>query len=443
MEVKEKSTIRPRQILIVAVALAVIVFGMAWFVNRFPQLFGVSKGSEKLDTPKFLVLTIQDPDENPDHRTYRPSEMYTEDYKSVWFQNDNDEPVRFGVIRVSCKCSSVRMCLAPEELKSLSLEERTERGDDPNLPWEKVDDTVGVEVPARAGGWIRVGWNGKKPGREGFQAQFWMQRPENGFGGEVTAWVHVVEPVRIRAEADKEKPEANVQQLGPGESRRVYFLCWSNTRDKFSLTPDPATHPCLVYGKPEKLDAKALKELEKVEDGEKVRCAYRIPVTVHEQLDEKRHLDLGPFRRRVQWHTDVSPDHPVSGFVQGLVEGEVKFFAPESRFYVDLGTVRPDQGIETTFELQSENPEVQLVVDPKQTVDFLDVRLEEVGSGSPKTWKATVRIKPDALFRGTFPDTERPGYQSTRVVLTIVKNSDKPGAEPRRISIPVKGTIRS
>jgi hypothetical protein len=437
---------KTKHVIVLLIVVIAVTGGFGWVYTRFPQLFRSKVDPGPVGT-KVEVLSIRDPDsfsEEANAPRLRPSEMFKEDFKNFWFQNDNSVPVRFGVIRVSCKCSSVHMCLAPDEVKNLSPAEQMKRGDDSNLNWQGVDDVNGVEVAPGAAGWIRMGWTGKKAGPEGFGAELWMQKPENGTGGRLEARVTIVEPVRIRAEVEKDRPEANFARLLPGEKRTAQFLIWSSTRPHFTIKAQPSVHPCVVIGDPQELKEADRAALSKLQDNEPILCAYRVAVTVHERIEGKGQLDLGPFRRHIKWIADVDPEHPIAAAVQGMVEGEVKFYSPNGKFHIDLGAIRPDDGVESTFELEAENPDIQLDYEPKGSPDFLDVKLQDNGNtGGAKTWRVTVRFNPESSFRGQFPDRERQGYELTALVFTITKKSETANKVLRRIRVPIAGTVRS
>jgi hypothetical protein len=240
-----------------------------------------------------------------------------------------------------------------------------------------------------------------------------------------------VDPVMVSAEDNLKEPTGEEQvalgdPLLAGAARTVNLLCWSATRDDFTVQPESTNDPCISVGTPEKLSAEECKQ---VRHGVPVtvRCAYRIPVTVRERTEDGKHqLDLGRFRRRLQFTSKVSPE-PVAITLVGLVRGDIEVGIGAEKDVVALGSFRRDVGASKDVQLKTDRGDIDLEVESKSLPDFLKAELREekdIG-GLGKVWTLTVTVPPDG-FSGDIP-------RHTYIVLKTK------GERPRRLHIPVTG----
>jgi hypothetical protein len=193
-----------------------------------------------------------------------------------------------------------------------------------------------------------------------------------------------------------------------------------------------------------------LKALSK-EVGTPVLSGCRIDVKVQERVKDAM-LDLGPFRRHVVWNTDVAPGHQVSGIVSGSVLGEVRLAEGNKKAYVDLGNISPDAPAPVTFTLESADPQIELTLDEKHTLDILSVEIVDGPSGrqeaeKKKSWRVRVVFRKDSGFHGKFPIQTRAGYD-TDVVCSVVfqlsrrkSSGDSVSVPVRRLYVPVRGVV--
>src|SRR5262249_33121283 len=123
-------------------------------------------------------------------------------------------------------------------------------------------------------------------------------------------------------------------------------------------------------------------------------------------------------------------------------QGEVKL--ADGTPYVDMGTIKVASPMPVTFTLESEDPQLELSLADDQLLDFLGVELldskNDQNAAGRKTWRIRVQFKTDSLFRGTFPDPERPGYDSD-ASCTIAFVLSRKGQPWRRLLVPVRGTV--
>jgi hypothetical protein len=184
--------------------------------------------------------------------------------------------------------------------------------------------------------------------------------------------------------------------------------------------------------------------------GKTVLSGFRVDVKVHERVKDSQ-LDLGPFRRHVVWNTDVAPGHQVIGIVSGIVLGEVQL-AQTDKTFVDLGNISPDKPTPITFKLESTDPQIELTLDEKHTLDLLSVELIAGKSGkeaeNKKTWQVRVLFNKDLGYHGRFPIQTRAGYDTDVACSVVFQLSRKAPAgnsssvPVRRLYVPVRGVVQ-
>jgi hypothetical protein len=277
--------------------------------------------------------------------------FYAPEYEIAWggyvdngyydfdVDNPNDVPIELSVLKTSCACSRIEAsALSPPERASYQkLKEsavangtfgRQTIGD---FTWQVLREDKPNDVltlPPGSAGLVRVYWDGNK-----------KQQPE-------TLTIHVSIGMRVKGSAAPDRSAitlvSRVQYVAPvrfhpdrldagvlggkTEPARLSFRCWSATRD-FAVAA-AKTDPCVEIV-PKPLTNEECRQLEadlaKDSSVSKVRAAYVVEVTVHEQRDGKQ-LDLGWLQRRLPLvfsskddALDVSPP-----LLQAVVEGEVR-----------------------------------------------------------------------------------------------------------------------
>jgi hypothetical protein len=377
------------------------------------------------------------------------TEAGVEGHRDLRFENPADRPVTARLAWKDCDCSGVLACVAPKSWNGPDAAALRKRAADPALAWQKLEQGAGsLAVPPRAVGLLRLTVKTEKVGDHVFGIEFGVDDGEGRGRQRLEMAVHTDPPVRVGAEDDPGKPEADVGRLGAGDERTAWFLCYSTTRDRFQLTPaPPAEDPCVRSGTPQPLTAEELRALS-AKAGTAVRAGYRVAVTVRERADRAR-LDIGPLRRKVVWRTDVYPGHEVSGHVDGTVRGEVALAAPGGKAFVDLGTVSAPHPKPVTFTLESRDPRLRLSVDEKRTLDFLQVELldgpEGTATAGGRSWRARVVFLTNAPFMGQFPHPDRAEYDSPAAccIAFLISRPGSEGEPARRLLVPVRGTVRS
>lgn len=371
-----------------------------------------------------------------------------EGHRDLPFRNRVDRPLSIRLEATDCDCAKVLIGAAPESWRELDTAELRKRDRDSALVWQALEK--GGEhftIPPQSVGLVRMQWKTKGEGDHLFWADFWVDDGQSRGHQRVEVPTHFIEPVRVRVDSQLEKKEIDVGTLKAGEERTVPFLCCSPTRDKLTLTPaPPRDDPFVTYGKPQPLTEEELKAVsEKTHTA--LRAGYRVSVTVREKAGDSR-LDMGPFRRRIVWKTDVFPGHEVSTYVNGTVQGEVSLADSEGQAFVDLGTAPADALKPVTFTLESRDPQLRLAVDEEKTLDFLTVELLDDKDGKTaetgKTWRVRIAFRADSIFRGRFPNPDRRGYDSPGVcsVVLLVSRQGAADSPRRRLFVPVRGNVK-
>ena len=234
----------------------------------------------------------------------------------------------------------------------------------------------------------------------------------------------------------------NLGELDPKQlPREIPILVWSGTRSHLDLV---ATHALVrgseskdpfLIGKPVPASAA---EIEKIEMFErcKVRCAYRIPVTIRDRADDNATLlDLGSFRRQILISLANEDWEPLRVTLQGSILSDVTLEGPGNvnlhEFYSDIGSKSETIRFFTTLE------NLKLEVDRERTPKFLSVSVPEKPEKFGKQFSWTVKISVDKnQAHGSFPRDDDPDYRDSAVYLKSV------GANTRNIRIAVAGNAK-
>jgi hypothetical protein len=354
-------------------------------------------------------------------------------HHDVRVENHSDKLVTLGMEAKDCQCLHPQICSEAENS---------------SLVWVTLDEAAKeFTMPPHGVGRLRLQWKGEKLGDHLFWVNLWVREGDYQGHQRLELPVYFFDAVRIRAEDDVKKTETDVGLLRAGEERVARLLCYSATRKQFTLTPSPSSDdPCFLYGEPKPLTAEELQALSAKSDWP-ILTGYRVSVTVREQVGH-RQLDLGPFRQSVTWKTDIAADHKITSHVSGNVEGEVKLVAGDGNSVVDLGTISASAPKPVVFTLMANDPRLQLTLEEEKTLEFLSVELLDGQQGKPadggKSWRVRVVYKTDSLFRGKFPDRNRPGYEFAAqcAIAFVISHVGQPVKQPaRRLRVPVRGTV--
>jgi hypothetical protein len=231
-------------------------------------------------------------------------------------------------------------------------------------------------------------------------------------------------------------------QLDPKQlPRDIPMLVWSGTRSHLDLVASHALvrgseskDPFLI-GKPVPATASDIDKIEMFEHC-KVRCAYRIPVTIRDRADDSATLlDLGSFRRQILISLANEEWEPVRVTLQGSILSDLTLDGPGN---VTLGEFYSKDGSKSetiTFSTTLEN--LKLEVDRQRTPKFLSVSVPDkpVKFGNRFGWNVKIWVEKNQAH-GSFPRDDDPDYRDSAVYLKSV------GANTRNIRIAVAGNAK-
>jgi len=425
------------------VLMVLMVFGVTFVV----QYLG-NTDSKPGDPPRdprdpLLELTFLQKVFPPDGQSRIEQEQGTDVYHDFWFVNENKRPVGLWLKKESCKCSEVLAFLASTEyqerrsgvvaaqvvgpavnfLSGLGLMIGAEK--DPGLAKSaervegtKLGDNVHVKVPAGALGWVRVTWKGDRQAAPvtTLSADLWMDQKDTGLVAKLEAGVRFLPPLRIKGDLSEIKlGEMNARDL-PRDASIVY---WSGTRSELAVQPrmvsirkQPDRDP-FVVGSPVPLPNGQLAELRKQlkEAGEPgpVLCAYRVPITIRDRgSDGKTWLDVGPFRRQVEFLLEGKTEPAATVTLMGRVQSDLMLSGAGNEGQISFSVFISKRGKTKTVTVWTDRRDIKLEVDRERTASFLKVRLPEkpeVGEGGRQTWELTVEIPPGQVY-GRFPSND-------------------------------------
>jgi hypothetical protein len=446
------------QWILAALLVAVVVF-IATYLKM--NMGATTKPEEKADTAQQVTLFFpktasrSDDDKNPAGAEW---ESGVPGHYDFWFQNANDESVTVGVDRVGCvRCTKVEIALETNEWKTweatltLNLMFRT-RGSldlvgpsltsgnewalpEPTRDWQDLmARESGVEVPARASGWIRVDWDAHKLGPEQFTARIWTHAKDSTAPHtDLLVRVLLVPAIRVQPS------EVDVQVISEDQPQTKPELinCWSSTRDTFAIEMTKDSSPFVVCGPPQWASADQLAAASHVA---RVKCGCQIPISVRERLEGGRQLDLGPFQLKVFFKADVAAE-PVEVKIKGVVKGEVSV----------VGTERPDQivmgdrggyfeaayGDVKEATLETRNLSLKLAVDKVPSFLKVELATKPKSTDGVKRWSIRVEV-PKRAVAGEFPRDDHPDYRDSAIYLKIL-DAKSQSEQVRRIRIPVSG----
>ncbi|HEY7330358.1 MAG TPA: hypothetical protein VH592_22150 [Gemmataceae bacterium] len=377
------------------------------------------------------------------------TESGVEGHHDFRFLNQAYRPLTMRLDRTDCQCAHVQICVTPDEWKERDSQAFLNHASEAALTWQLLErGGPSFVIPARSEGLIRVVWKAIKVGASSIGIVLKVEGGGIESTQNLAALVNFVTPAFFCSADDPKVTEIDVGRMKPGDERTAHFLCYSTTRAKFTLTPVPSTDPCIAYGTPQALTPEEIQALSQKAGIADVRGGYHVKVTVREKSGDYR-LDIGPFHRRIAFTTDVYPDHRVSTYVNGTVQGELSVAASDAKDSIDLGMIVPTEPRPTTFIVESRDPLIQLTVDEEKTLPFLKVELLDGKEGKTtdrgKRWQVRVEFLRDALFRGVFPDPSRAGYDSPDMssVVFLVSRLGQPTTRERRFLVPVRGSVRS
>jgi hypothetical protein len=362
-----------------------------------------------------------------------------------WCENPGQQTAELGLIKKSCTCSQVDVCvLEPEEARrykeTRDLQQNFQAraaapgpvgqgslvelinfavaGKDgvggllgQGLTWRKLEPGKdGVVVPARAAGLVRVSWKGRN--REdvqvGLSAELWSQfqgRPGSRQDVRLQTQVAFVPAVRLLPANGEIEVDWDSKNVG-----RAEFRCWSSTRPAFSLAAQvvPAD-PCIPAPECTPLTAAECRQLERdardlPQPPSRVLSGYRVTVTVYQEKG-KAQLEHGRFERTIQLTSDVPTKLPALR-VTGRFKGDVTIAGKHAdNGIVKLGNFRASEGkniddfpVEIRVTDGVELLRNKIEVEPEDMKKAMKVALKPIPkgeAGTPNGWRMYITVGPD------------------------------------------------
>ncbi len=479
-------TFKQSQIILAVAVLIVMVFIVTFAMN---YLGGGAKPTPIDDRPPppRRELAFAWKVFPPDGLSSIDREHRASGHVDYWFTNPHDAALTVGLVKENCKCTEVRLFYLPEDghrrlvsdavalfgvgaaplplrgpavgispvaLHALALPTLQKGASEFKL----LRDREAVTVPAKAVGWIQLGFKGEKPGPISLQAVIWTEHKETGGKANLESRVTFHEAIRVLPTL--QVGALREPDLASGVTR--YITCWSPTRSRLNLDARPAFvrrggdkgDPFHV-GKAEPLGPEEIGQLQRdiVVAAEndplgiggpvgQVLSAYRIPVTLKAVSDDGRTpFDIGPFRRRVVISSPEVDAEPKSVVVLGRVQGLIELGgtgAEEEGGEVNFRVFPGNQGKRERITLSTDVPDLKLAVDEERTSAFLKAKLDPLpASGATQRWRLTIEVLPGKAF-GPFPRKDDPGFEDCAVYLKAAV-----GKEVRPVRIAVGGMASS
>jgi hypothetical protein len=447
------------------VALAAMVFVVTFAMNYLGRKTptGPRPDAEEFGSVDFLETSFPPPP-GKDEVTGVCSELGEPSGHNFWFANKQDRPVKVGLFKMNCTCSSVRFAVIPEksmpQLTAGYTGHAVALGTDPlarltaflgfggalaetaysRSGHAELAEGQMVEVPPHSVGWFRLGWIGRRAESQSLWADLWVGDPSATV---IRLQVHVLVVVPLRFLGGVEIRPTHTEELPV----TVDLICWSPTRPSFRLDArlahprggSPDADP-LEVGPPVPLSARERAALESDLNASTysgpVLHGYKVPVTLRRfSPDGKTPLEIGQFRREVHLS---SPDEGLNAktvAVRGTILGDVRVEGGIGGALL-FGSFRRTRGSKhESLTLRTEVPDLHLEVDREQTPDFVEVTLPEEPEvrGKERVWRVEAWVPPGKA-RGPFPRSQDPRYRDSAIYFKTV------GKTPRSIRVPVSGT---
>lgn len=456
---------------IAALVLAALVFGLTFAMN---YLGGTAATTGPVGSAKpALELEFPLGKDFPDDPLARlEQEEGVRGTRDFWFVNRNDEPVALGLNKTNCRCTEVEAFVLPEDRQPAARDLLAGATLPPWSGWAATGaalrqlglDTLkggmtgarlkqeveSIKVPAGAVGFVRLHWDGERPGRaSGLEANLWTD--SQGSGKQATLSVRLTFYEAVRARLDQDEPSVlNDEDLQKGFTRTIYV--WSSTREAFSLTAQlassagPSSDPVTI-SKPEPLTADERRELQRKNNSSLARDAeayagrvlsgYKITVTLNAWSADKTPFPVGLFARRVLLNSPEAKVHDKAVVIAGRVQGLVEVSGPGVEAGgIHLETFKRSAGKKVVVRLTSEIEGMKLEVDAGRTSKYLAARVSPDAKrkgDEGQRWQLHVEAKP-GLVRGKFPRREG-GYEDSAVYLL----AERAGQPKRIIRLEVQG----
>jgi hypothetical protein len=293
-----KRVVLPVAILLIAVA------AIAWATQFLPGR--VRPPDIKDDSGKAVLAFVNERAVWENDKDYiKEFEFGTNGFYDFVFSNITNSAADIGIFESSCTCSRVEICFL-EGQEATACEQAARDGKPVETvakpSWQPVEVDrewrKSLTVPARACGVLRLHWKG--PAVDSEQAfhpmtltvKLWSR--EAGQGQDRNVKVLETKILYVRPAMFDPQP-LELGSLGPREETSRSFICWSATRQ---LEVKDASKDERIKVEVTPLNRRRCTAWALRPGMTKVHCAFRVTVTLHEQLGGKQ-LDLGRIEKPV------------------------------------------------------------------------------------------------------------------------------------------------
>jgi hypothetical protein len=319
---------RPTRFLVPLVLFVLMIGGTAWLVQNMPNWRAPKPAPQaapaSADLLEFAVTNAvwEDPSlpkAGPKDSAPYAKEVERNDEGRYWypFKNVTDQPVELSLVHLGCDCSRVDVALVTETewrqvVSELKEKLNSDLAENPAWSWTPVKDKQVASVPGHAFGLLRMTWVARKElgVALNLRADLWATSPKAAKRQPIGIAAAAV--IRRPLEPVPERVHIGLLEQG-GTGKADYFL-WSPTRDDAAVEVKEPSGDKLFQVEVRKLDKKECAALQAKLRSEgsntRVRCGFRVSVTVREQEGDHQ-LDQGPLFRRLEVHMpDAVADLP-------------------------------------------------------------------------------------------------------------------------------------
>lgn len=411
-----KSSVAAFAVLVGVVFL--VTFLRQWTSNPDP----VGRSDDRHIPVGKVIFPVTQVEERP------TTEVHGKGFYDWYFQNQSDAEAEIGANYVSCKCSSIDiLTFRPGEEKiylqgnglrawltahagvlpwvctQAALEDESQRflGDTSRWQSIEVSDNKAAVAPAKSNGLVRMRWEGRQDLPQILSTVVWTQpRGDDRSRATTTLKISVnfVQPLSLQA-----RSLSLPNTLAEGAKMSVSTVCWSYLRRHFDLQArEKGDDPCFECVLIPLTAAECRQALGEEHENTAIASGYRVQVTVHEQRAGK-HLDLGPFHRKIELTSDALPI-PLTLEVHGTVVGDIRLLSATGSQRIDLQDFDVAVGKSHTVTVESDRQEMELSIGSKSP-EYLEVKLVRNGVvNGKKQWLLTV-VVPKNRAEGRLPNT--------------------------------------
>jgi hypothetical protein len=447
---------------------AVLVFAIAFGLNRPAPVWDRPAPPRARIRQRLQIPSLR----YPANGAFAPLEVGRPGSCNFWFFNPNEDSVEVGLLKKSCKCTSVFLhhvpsetlvvcnasrigapailspggvmaCLSPA-LVDLALAEWQDLWPQPPLESGKPAIDLATDhharVPPRALGYFRLVWKTERPERRSLDVSLWATDKEENVNLALEVRGEFLSPLMA-------EPEIYAGSLEESQLPRTLRLyCYSRTRKLLRPTARvlhddraPGADPVEV-GPVVRADETSFRALESRLDlpTNSVQCVYEAPVTLRAVSADGTAHDQGVFSRYVEFSSGEEGEEPLLVTIKGRVTSPVTLEDVGENGQVHFETFPADRGADKTIRLHSNLSDLNLSIDNKRVPEFLGVPVLDAPDAAPsggRTWRLHLRVLPGKVT-GVFPDANSPIFRDSAIYLRLGENA------PRSLRIPLSGVAK-